>query len=234
MENCLLSGPLSHCTRVLVTHSLSALPYVDYIYVLDNGRIVEQGTYTVRLLLTFHYSRLTSHRISLYLVKLSPLSSLSLGEQVLREPPRRPIQRKRQTSRKTRRKPSPHLNPLCKRKTETRARWTGTSTECISKRPEVSLGHWLFWLVWYLLKLRMVGPYLFLSSSLPKLFPVVTNLFLGWWTSNSIKHFKQTDYMGLYSGLGLAQTVIVFINVFIFRFAPHFLVVGRTLTGKAA
>ena len=48
MEDCLLSGPLSHCTRVLVTHSLSALPYVDYIYVLNDGRIVEQGTYTVR------------------------------------------------------------------------------------------------------------------------------------------------------------------------------------------
>ena len=47
MEDCLLSGPLSHCTRVLVTHSLSALPYVDYIYVLNDGRIVEQGTYTV-------------------------------------------------------------------------------------------------------------------------------------------------------------------------------------------
>jgi energy-coupling factor transporter ATP-binding protein EcfA2 len=60
MENCLLSGPLSHCTRVLVTHSLSALPYVDYIYVLDDGRIVEQGTYTVHSSLVIHFDGLTS------------------------------------------------------------------------------------------------------------------------------------------------------------------------------
>jgi len=55
---------------------------------------------------------------------------------------------------------------------------------------------------------------------------VVTNLFLGWWTSNSIKHFAQADYMGLYSGIGLAQAVIVFVNVFTFKFVPHFLVTG--------
>ena len=59
---------------------------------------------------------------------------------------------------------------------------------------------------------------------------VVTNLFLGWWTSNSIKNFKQADYMGLYAGIGLAQTVIVYINVFTFSFAPYFFVSDFTLT----
>jgi ATP-binding cassette subfamily C (CFTR/MRP) protein 1 len=52
---------------------------------------------------------------------------------------------------------------------------------------------------------------------------VVTNLFLGWWTSNSIKNFKQSDYMGLYAGIGLAQALIVFINSFTFWFASYFL-----------
>ncbi|KAF9267240.1 ABC transporter [Marasmius fiardii PR-910] len=32
-------------TRILVTHALHFLPEVDYIYVLDGGRIVERGTY---------------------------------------------------------------------------------------------------------------------------------------------------------------------------------------------
>ncbi|KAF9268335.1 hypothetical protein L218DRAFT_954696 [Marasmius fiardii PR-910] len=32
-------------TRILVTHALHFLPEVDYIYVLDEGRIVERGTY---------------------------------------------------------------------------------------------------------------------------------------------------------------------------------------------
>ncbi|PPQ72540.1 hypothetical protein CVT26_004018 [Gymnopilus dilepis] len=33
-------------TRILVTHALHFLPQVDYIYVVDGGRIAEQGTYT--------------------------------------------------------------------------------------------------------------------------------------------------------------------------------------------
>lgn len=47
LENCLLSGPLADKTRVLVTHALHVLDKTDYIYVMDNGTIVEQGTYNV-------------------------------------------------------------------------------------------------------------------------------------------------------------------------------------------
>jgi len=141
MENCLLSGPLSHRTRVLVTHSLSALPYVDYIYVLDSGRIVEQGNYTVRSSPTFHYDELTYHRTSLPLVKRFPLSSPSLGERALRKSPGLLIQRQKKRSNKMRKKLLPHQNPLCKRKTETWDRWTGASTACTSRRPEALLGH---------------------------------------------------------------------------------------------
>jgi ATP-binding cassette, subfamily C (CFTR/MRP), member 1 len=49
LENCILSGPLSGKTRVLVTHALHVLHKTDYIYVMDKGAIVEQGTYQVRL-----------------------------------------------------------------------------------------------------------------------------------------------------------------------------------------
>ena len=47
LENCLLSGPLAGKTRVLVTHALHVLDKTDYIYVMDNGAIVEQGTFNV-------------------------------------------------------------------------------------------------------------------------------------------------------------------------------------------
>ncbi|EJD45474.1 cadmium ion transporter [Auricularia subglabra TFB-10046 SS5] len=43
LDNCLINGPLSDRTRILVTHALHVLPHVDYVYVLDRGRIVEQG-----------------------------------------------------------------------------------------------------------------------------------------------------------------------------------------------
>ncbi|KAH9950728.1 multidrug resistance-associated ABC transporter [Amylocystis lapponica] len=45
LENCLLSGPLAGKTRVLVTHALHVLDKTDYIYVMDNGVIAEQGHY---------------------------------------------------------------------------------------------------------------------------------------------------------------------------------------------
>ncbi|QRV93840.1 ABC transporter transmembrane region [Ceratobasidium sp. AG-Ba] len=45
LENCLLSGPLAGKTRILVTHQLHVLPYVDEVIYMDNGRIVERGTY---------------------------------------------------------------------------------------------------------------------------------------------------------------------------------------------
>ncbi|QRV79190.1 ABC transporter transmembrane region [Ceratobasidium sp. AG-Ba] len=45
LENCLLSGPLADKTRVLVTHQLHVLPYVDEVIYMDNGKITERGTY---------------------------------------------------------------------------------------------------------------------------------------------------------------------------------------------
>jgi ATP-binding cassette subfamily C (CFTR/MRP) protein 1 len=47
LENCLLTGPLANRTRILVTHALHVLDKTDYIYVMDNGVIIEQGTYAV-------------------------------------------------------------------------------------------------------------------------------------------------------------------------------------------
>ena len=48
LDRCLLHGPLADKTRVLVTHALHVLDKTDYIYVMDEGAIVEQGTYAVR------------------------------------------------------------------------------------------------------------------------------------------------------------------------------------------
>ncbi len=41
-----LRAALSDKTRILVTHALHFLPQVDYIYVISDGRVAEQGTYT--------------------------------------------------------------------------------------------------------------------------------------------------------------------------------------------
>lgn len=41
----MLQNSLSGKTRILVTHALHFLPQVDYVYVVSDGRIAEQGTY---------------------------------------------------------------------------------------------------------------------------------------------------------------------------------------------
>lgn len=51
LENCLLSGPLASRTRILVTHALHVLDRTDYIYVVDNGAIIEKGAFNVSLFL---------------------------------------------------------------------------------------------------------------------------------------------------------------------------------------
>lgn len=50
LQRCILSGPLAHRTRILVTHHLDVLPRADMVLVMDrdasgDGRIIQQGTY---------------------------------------------------------------------------------------------------------------------------------------------------------------------------------------------
>lgn len=52
LEECLLTGPLANRTRILVTHALYVLDKTDYIYVMDDGVITEEGTYQVGLVLS--------------------------------------------------------------------------------------------------------------------------------------------------------------------------------------
>jgi ABC-type bacteriocin/lantibiotic exporter with double-glycine peptidase domain len=47
LENLFLRGPFSDKTRILVTHALHVLDKTDYIYVMEDGVIIEQGTYAV-------------------------------------------------------------------------------------------------------------------------------------------------------------------------------------------
>ena len=45
LDQCLVNGPLSHRTRILVTHALHVLDQTDYIYVVEKGIITAQGTF---------------------------------------------------------------------------------------------------------------------------------------------------------------------------------------------
>lgn len=47
---------------------------------------------------------------------------------------------------------------------------------------------------------------------------VANNLFLGFWTSQSIGGFSQGDYMGTYAGLGVGIAVFSFMLSFFMRY----------------
>jgi ABC-type bacteriocin/lantibiotic exporter with double-glycine peptidase domain len=61
VQDCFLRGPMAKKTRILITHALHVLDKVDYIYVMDEGSIVEHGTFAVcqaLLVLCLPYSAL--------------------------------------------------------------------------------------------------------------------------------------------------------------------------------
>lgn len=48
------------------------------------------------------------------------------------------------------------------------------------------------------------------SHVLTCLHAVANNLFLGYWTAESIKGFAQSDYMGTYAALGIGYALFCF------------------------
>lgn len=60
----MLQTTLSGKTRILVTHALHFLPHVDYIYVLSDGRIAEQGTYAELMSSGKEFSRFVNEFVS--------------------------------------------------------------------------------------------------------------------------------------------------------------------------
>ncbi|KAJ7832830.1 multidrug resistance-associated ABC transporter [Mycena leptocephala] len=63
------------------------------------------------------------------------------------------------------------------------------------------------------------APIIVLLLTLAQAASVGSNLFLGYWTSNSVRGFRQGDYMAVYAGLGLAQAFFSFISSFAFALA---------------
>ncbi|KAG9026448.1 hypothetical protein FRB95_008855 [Tulasnella sp. JGI-2019a] len=45
LDQCILNGPLSNRTRIMVTHAMHVVPYSDYVYLMNDGKIIERGTY---------------------------------------------------------------------------------------------------------------------------------------------------------------------------------------------
>ncbi|KAI0929440.1 hypothetical protein AcV7_005292 [Taiwanofungus camphoratus] len=189
LENLLLNGPLAGKTRVLVTHALHVLDKADYVYVMDKGTIVEQGTFTDLMNDSHIFSRLMEE----------------YGNLEQEDAQKDEAQNKAQESEGT----SPGDNDKKGKGDLMQAeeRVTGSVTYAIYAKYLRYAGG----LVWV--------PIIVLLLCLTQGAQVANNLFLGFWTAESIHGFNQGDYMGTYAALGVASALFSFLLSFSFTLA---------------
>ncbi|KAI0826665.1 multidrug resistance-associated ABC transporter [Trametes gibbosa] len=178
LDRLFLSGPLADKTRVLVTHALHVLDKTDYIYVMDEGVIVEQGTYQDLMDDGEMFSRLMEEYGSLE--KQEANAIIDKPDLKVKDKKAKGPEREHQTL------------------IQAEERLTGAvSFSVYTKYFKFAGGATVF---------PMIMLWLVLSQGAQ----VANNLFLGFWTSQSIRGFDQADYMGTYAALGIASGIFSF------------------------
>ncbi|KAG5653199.1 hypothetical protein H0H81_001750 [Sphagnurus paluster] len=186
LDQCLLNGPLSNRTRILVTHALHVLDKADYIYVLENGVVTEQGTYNALIQDSVVFARLIEEYGNLE-------SEKEHGDGI----------RDKKTA------TGGQEDPEIKKDSagalmQTEERNTGSVTwDVYGKYLRFAGG-----IIW--------APIIITLLAVTQGAQVGNNLFLGFWTAQSIPGFRQGEYMAVYAGFGAAQAVFSFILSFAF------------------
>ncbi|KAG8877682.1 hypothetical protein FRB98_006588 [Tulasnella sp. 332] len=180
LDQCLLNGPLSKRTRVMVTHAMQVIPYSDYVYLMDNGKIIEHGA----------YENLVSQE--------GPFCQLI--ESVTND-----------RSRKARSSKATAIDKSDKTMDSVKAEEENAG---MMQEEERNTGAVAF--VVYQNYLRSAGgliwaPVILALLTLTEAANVSTNLFLGYWTGQTISGFTQGQYMAVYAGIGTAQALFSFI-----------------------
>ncbi|KAJ7459489.1 multidrug resistance-associated ABC transporter [Mycena galericulata] len=190
LDECILHGPLADRTRILVTHSLHVLDKTDYIYVMDNGTIQEEGTYETLMKDGVVFSRLMEDYGNL---DQDPETSAVKGKKEAVAAEEEVDPKKAQAA-----------------LMQTEERMTGAvSWDTYSKYLKFAGG-----IVW--------APIIILLLALAQAAQVSNNMFLGFWTAESIRGFNQGEYMGVYAALGFAQALFSFFSSFAFAVVSLF------------
>ncbi|KAF9488932.1 multidrug resistance-associated ABC transporter [Pleurotus eryngii] len=180
LENCLLSGPLANRTRILVTHALHVLPKVDYIYVIENGQIAEQGTYADLVESNLAFARVLEEFGS----QGNELEVLGQASWIL-------------TQASAEKSQGGLLDPPSQLMQD-EERVTGAVTwETYSKY--FHHGGGILWV-----------PLIVILLIVDQCLYVATSLFLSFWTSNTISGFTQANYMTVYGILGVGNALASF------------------------
>ncbi|KZT29932.1 multidrug resistance-associated ABC transporter [Neolentinus lepideus HHB14362 ss-1] len=191
LDNCLLNGPLANTTRVLVTHALHVLDKVDYIYVMDDGVIREQGTFNDLMEDSILFSRIMD--------EYGSLEKEDEEEKAEGKPGKKDVYEKSAIKAESGQAQAALM--------QVEERVTGAVTMTTYKKYLRYAGG-LYW-----------APFIFTMLTLMQGASVANNLFLGFWTAESIPGFTQGSYMGVYAALGVAQAIFSFATSFSFSLA---------------
>ncbi|KAG8877736.1 hypothetical protein FRB97_003150 [Tulasnella sp. 331] len=182
LDQCLLNGPLSKRTRIMVTHAMHVVPYSDYVYLMDDGKIIEHGTYESLVLQKGSFCHLIES------VTNDRSGKAKSSKAVITE----------QTDKKTDINKADEGNAGMMQAEE---RNTGAVAFDVYKKYLRSAGG----LIW--------APLILALLTFAEATNVGTNLFLGYWSGQTISGFTQGQYMAVYAGLGAAQALFSFFAV---------------------
>ncbi|CED82131.1 multidrug resistance-associated abc transporter [Phaffia rhodozyma] len=187
LNDCLLDGPLSDKTRILVTHHLDVLPHADHIIFMDAGQIVEQGTYNDLLQSGEAFSKLIADFGSI-------AKENGTDENDASEIPVIKAERERKVR-------APAAPGVALMQDEDRA--VGAVSGQVYKHYAESMGS-----VWW-------APILLSFFAMAQVATVGNNIFLGFWSAQSIGGFSEGDYMAVYASFGLASGILMFAGTFL-------------------
>jgi ATP-binding cassette subfamily C (CFTR/MRP) protein 1 len=185
-------------TRILVTHHLEVAQHADLILVMDQGRIIQQGTYNSLKAVTGTFQTLieeygNSKRDPAIDDSGSDTVDLTGVASEGNQDPKRSNDFRDNTIAKEKAVTKIHLDEEI---------FTGA----ISGKTFMT----------YLKALWKGGPLMIALTGavLTECVAVALTLVLGFWASSSISCFDRSQYMGLYAGLGVAVSVFSFVGTY--------------------
>lgn len=188
-----------------MTHALHVLPLVDRIIVVDDGRIVEEGTYaeltTARLISA---SANEGDKKGTFKQLIDEYGSLEKATEEINDSKAtsNTLLDSGMASRTSKKSLEGHKQAPAQALMTIEDRATGAVT-AKTYAGYFKAGGSLAW-----------GPMIALFLVMTQSAQVANNLFLGWWASESLPGFNNADYMGAYAGLGAAQAIMTFITSF--------------------
>ncbi|KAJ3344887.1 hypothetical protein HDU91_007522 [Kappamyces sp. JEL0680] len=181
-----IKGALAQKTRLLVTHQLHVLPMVDYLVVLKEGRIVEEGTYEELFARGGEFAQfLASMAIEKHEERSENLDDIAISTTLSSEAAIERIRKLLAT------KTSQTYRVLMQK--EDRA--TGAVELRIWVSYFISSGFWLYSAI--VLGIAFQG------------LKVVTDYWLAFWVANTFD-LSRNGYIGYYFGLGILQAASVY------------------------